>query len=93
MDDYSKKRRVDKRGGCYMIDYDRVSVFLSYPHEDEESILVIKNALLNMGLRKKHIFRNKDNIKPGDDWLKKIIEAIEDAMSVSFFGLTTSKKT
>ena len=75
-----------------MINYDRVSVFLSYPHEDEESILIIKNALLNMGLRKKHIFRDKDNIKPGDDWLEKIIEAIEDANACFFLWTNNIKE-
>ena len=75
--------------GDRMSKYDQVFIFLSYSRKDEAEIIVIENTLLKMNISRKQIFRDIPSIVLGDDWLDKVIKAIEEA-NVCFFLWTNN---
>ena len=58
------------------------SVFLSYNRQDKASLAVIAQRLREQGIE---VWRDQDNLRPGEDWLPEISKAIAACSAAAVF--------
>ena len=77
--------QTNKKQGKVLPRYDKVFVFLGYYREEAESIGAIKKFLVREGVPDENVFLDTSSIQGGEEWRRKIIEAIKNATLCIFF--------